>query len=116
MPTRASRPTPSSANTRVPLCDITLHDAEGTEIGFWCRVEQIAVDKAHGAHPDRLHHQGEVIGQSAGLVYIRFDRGDHSPFALRPHLVRVFDGPKGSRTDGGLIDPGTSHHGKQPCR
>lgn len=98
MPTRASRPAPSSARTRVPLCDITLHDAEGTEIRFWCRVEQVAVDKAHGAHPDRLHHQGEVLGQSADLVYVRFDRGSQTPISLRPHLVRVLDSPQGSRT------------------
>lgn len=89
---RASRDTESA---RVPLCDIPLHDAEGTEIRFWRRVEQVAVDKASGAHPDRLHHQGEVIGRSADLIYVRFDRGSQTPIPLRPHLVRLLEAPQG---------------------
>jgi hypothetical protein len=92
MSPRAPRPTPGTPrdpeSTRVPLCDIPLHDAEGTNIPLWCRVEQVAVDKAHGAHPARLHQQGQVIGQSADLVYVRFEH-DHQLIALRPHLVRV---------------------------
>jgi hypothetical protein len=52
------------------------------------------VDKAHGALPSRLHQQGEVIGRSAHLVYVRFERG-HQLIALRPHLVRVLDVPGG---------------------
>ena len=93
--TRASRPTPGDTrdteSTRVPLCEITLHDAEGTEIRFWSRVEQVAVDKAGGAAPDRLGQQGEVIGRSAHMVYVRFDHGSQTPIPLRPHLVRVLD-------------------------
>jgi hypothetical protein len=102
MPTPASRRAPGSArdttSTRVPLCDIALHDAEGTEVRWRCRVEQIAVDKAGGADPDRLNQQGEVIGRSADLVYIRFDHGSQTPIALRPHLVRVLDTPDASRS------------------
>jgi hypothetical protein len=100
MPTPASRPAPSSAHgtesTGVPLCDILLHDAEGTEIRWRCRVEQVAVDKAGGAYPDRLNQQGDVIGRSAHAVYVRFDHGNQSPIPLRPHLVRVLDTSEGS--------------------
>jgi hypothetical protein len=87
MPPRAAQPSHGTESTRVALCDIPLYDAEGTEIPLWCRVEQVAVDKAHGAHPARLHQQGQVIGQSAHLVYVLFD--DYQLIALRPHLVRV---------------------------
>jgi hypothetical protein len=98
MPTPAARPAPRSTRARVPLCDIVLHDAEGTEIRFWCRVEQVAVDKAGGALQERLHHRGEVIGRDADLVYVRFDRGSQSPIPLRPHLLRVLDSPEGSQS------------------
>jgi hypothetical protein len=83
--------TPAPRPARVPLCDIALHDAEGTEIRLWCRVEQVAVDKAGGADPAWLHQQGDVIGQSADLVYVRFEHGNQVPIPLRPHLVRVLD-------------------------
>jgi hypothetical protein len=97
MPTPASRrASRDTESARIPRCDIVLHDAEGTEIHFWSRVEQVAVDKAGGAHPDRLDHHGDVIGQSADLVYVRFDRGSQSPIALRPHLVRVLNTPERS--------------------
>jgi hypothetical protein len=36
----------------------------------------------------------DVIGRSAHLVYVRFERG-HQLIALRPHLVRVLDAPGG---------------------
>lgn len=91
--TRASQPARDTESTRVPLCDIPLHDAEGTTIPFRCRVEQVAVDKAHGAHPSRLHQQGDMIGRSADRVYVRFDC-DRQLIALRPHLVRVLDAPQ----------------------
>jgi hypothetical protein len=93
MPTPPPRPA-TDDSTHIPLCDIPLRDAEGTDIPLQCRVEQIAVDKAHGALPSRLHQQGDVIGRSAHLVYVRFERG-HQLIALRPHLVRVLDAPGG---------------------
>jgi hypothetical protein len=99
MPTPAPRPARDTKITRVPLCDITLHDAEGTEVHLWCRVEQVAVDKAGGAEPDRLHERGEVIGHSAHLVWVKFDHGSQTPIPLRPHLVRVLDTPEGSWSD-----------------
>jgi hypothetical protein len=95
MRTPASRPARDTKSTRVPLCDIVLHDAEDTEIRLWCRVEQVAVDKAGGAEPDRLHEQGKVIGHSAHLVWIKFDHGNQTPIPPRPHLVRVLDAPDG---------------------
>jgi len=60
-----------------------LHDAEGTEVHLWCRVEQLAVDKAAGAEPDRLHELGKVIGHSAHLVWVKFDHGSQTPIPLR---------------------------------
>jgi hypothetical protein len=95
MRTPAPRPARDTKITRVPLCDILLHDAEGTEIRWRCRVEQVAVDKAGGAYPDRLNQQGDVIGRSAHVVYVRFDHGSQTPIPLRPHLVHVLDAPEG---------------------
>jgi hypothetical protein len=94
MSSSAPKPAPGTPrdteSARVPLCDIPLHDAEGTDIPFWRRIEQVAVDQAHGAHPARLHQQGEVIGRSAHPVYVRFEC-DHQMIALRPHLVRLIE-------------------------
>jgi hypothetical protein len=79
----------------IPLCDIPLRDAEGTNIPLQCRVEQVAVDKGHGVLPSRLHQQGDVIGRSAHLVYVRF-ACERQMIALRPHFVRVLDAPSDS--------------------
>jgi hypothetical protein len=89
MRTPAPRPARDTEITRIPLCDIVLHDAEGTEVHLWCRVEQVAVDKAAGAEPAWLHELGEVIGHSAHLVWVKFDHGSQTPIPLRPHLVRL---------------------------
>jgi hypothetical protein len=98
MPTHTSPPAPGTSRdtegARVPLCDIPLRDAEGTDIPLQSRVEQITVDKTHGALPCRLHQQGQVIGRDAHLLYVRFDR-DYQMIALRPHLVRVLETPEG---------------------
>jgi hypothetical protein len=72
-----------------------LLDADGTPIPFKSRVEQITVDKEHGAQPARLHQQGQAIGRGTHLIYIRFDR-DNQTIALWPHLVRVLETPDGS--------------------
>ena len=69
-------------------------DAEGTPIPLQSRVEQVVVDKEHGALSCRLHQQGQVIGQGTNLLYVRFDRGNQL-IALRPHLVRVLETPDG---------------------
>jgi hypothetical protein len=65
-------PPPPDA-TAVALRDIPLLDAEGTEIPLGSRVEQVAVDEAHGALRSRLHHHGDVIGRGRHLVHVRFD-------------------------------------------
>ncbi len=67
-------------------------DAEGTPIPLQSRVEQVVVDKEHGALPSRLHQQGQVTGRGTNLVYVLFDHGNQL-IALRPHLVRVLDTP-----------------------
>ncbi|MGH3572591.1 MAG: hypothetical protein ACRDUW_12280 [Pseudonocardiaceae bacterium] len=67
-------------------------DAKGTHIPLLSRVEQITVDKSHGALPDRLHQQGQVIGRGTHLIYVRFDHGGQL-IALRPHHVRVLEEP-----------------------
>jgi hypothetical protein len=95
MRTPAPRPARDAESSGVPLCDIVLYDAEGTVVRLWCRVEQVAVDKAGGAEPDRLNQQGEVIGHSAHLVWVKFDHGSQSPVPLRPHLLRMLEMPKG---------------------
>jgi hypothetical protein len=65
-------------------------DAEGTPIPEQCRVEQVVVDKEHGALSCRLHQQGQVIGRGTTLLYVRFDHRNQL-IALRPHLVRVLE-------------------------
>jgi hypothetical protein len=67
-------------------------DAEGTHIPDGCRVEQVEVDRSHGALRSRLGKRGEVVGRSRGSrLYVRFE-GEAGPTSLRPHLVRVFEG------------------------
>lgn len=84
-------PEPRAAG--IPLRDIPLRDADGTDIRLLRRFEQVAVDPANGALPSRLHHQGKVIGRSAHLVYVLFDDGDQGIVPLRPHLLRLIDAP-----------------------
>ena len=67
-------------------------DAEGVHIPIQSRVEQVAVDKNHGALRDRLHHRGQVIGRGLHLIFVRFDHGNQL-IALRPHHVRVIKAP-----------------------
>jgi hypothetical protein len=98
MSTHTPQPAPvagrDTEGARVPLCDIPLRDAEGTDIPLRSRVEQIMVDKIHGALSCRLHQQGQVIGRGRQLVYVRFDH-DYQMIALPPHLVRVLETPDG---------------------
>lgn len=70
-------------------------DVDGTVIPLQSLVEQVAVDKAHGALPSRLNQQGQVVGHSLNLIYVRFGYEYHLS-TLRPHLVRVIDPPGGS--------------------
>jgi hypothetical protein len=55
-------------------------------------VEQIAVEKQHGALSFRLRKRGEVVGRAGGSsgnrVYVRFD-GEDKQVSIRPYLLRV---------------------------
>jgi hypothetical protein len=69
-------------------------DAEGTPIPLQSRVEQVVVDKEHGALASRLHQQGQVVGRGTTLVYVLFDH-DSQLIALQPHFLRVLNTPEG---------------------
>lgn len=66
-------------------------DADGNHIALMNRVEQVRVDKNHGALRERLH-QRQVIGRGTHLIYVRFDQGNPL-IALRPYHVRVIGVP-----------------------
>ncbi|MGH3429074.1 MAG: hypothetical protein ACRDRI_04045 [Pseudonocardiaceae bacterium] len=80
--------------TSVPLAANPPRDVDGTVIPLQSRVEQVAVDKAYGALPSRLHQYGQVVGQGADMLYVRFDR-EYRLTSLRPHLVRLVRAPDG---------------------
>ncbi|MGH3770298.1 MAG: hypothetical protein ACRDRW_02685 [Pseudonocardiaceae bacterium] len=80
------------AKVAAPLAANPPRDADGTFIPLRSRVEQVAVDKAYGALPSRLHQYGQVVGQGADLLYVRFDR-EYCLTSLRPHLVRLVQAP-----------------------
>ena len=64
-------------------------DAAGVSIPPDARVEQVLVDRPHGALPSRLGKQAQVIRRSRGnRLVVRFDGEDH-PVSIRPDLVRV---------------------------
>ncbi|MGH3700750.1 MAG: hypothetical protein ACRDQY_15030 [Pseudonocardiaceae bacterium] len=86
-------PTPQPDSTAVALCDIPLLDAEGTEIPLGSRVEQVAVNEAHGALRSRLHHHGDVTGRGRQLVYVCFDH-EWRMTSLRSVLVRLVSAPE----------------------
>jgi hypothetical protein len=53
------------------------------------RVEQVMVDRPHGALASRLGKQAQVIRRSQGSrLVVRFD-GETEPVSIRPDLVRV---------------------------
>jgi hypothetical protein len=83
MPTRPPRPAYNP-----------WRDVAGTPIPEQCRIEQIAVNKEHGALPSRLHQQGQVISRGHTRLHVRFDH-DNRLISLRPNLVRVLDAPRG---------------------
>jgi hypothetical protein len=64
-------------------------DAAGVSIPPGARVEQVLVDRAHGALASRLGKQAQVIRRSRGTrLVVRFD-GEDQPVSIRPDLVRV---------------------------
>jgi hypothetical protein len=53
------------------------------------RIEQVLVDRAHGALASRLGKQGGVIRRSRGSrLVVRFD-GEDQPVTIRPDLLRL---------------------------
>ena len=53
------------------------------------RVEQVLVDRAHGALASRLGKHAQVIRRSRGSrLVVRFD-GETHPVSIRPDLVRL---------------------------
>ncbi|MGQ0716900.1 MAG: hypothetical protein ACT4NP_06200 [Pseudonocardiales bacterium] len=66
-------------------------DVDGIHLPIGCRVEQIAVDKLHGAQPSRLHKHGDVTGRGTYRVQVQFD-DDDQPVSIRPHLLRRIPG------------------------
>ena len=87
----------SSRRTR-PVYD-RWRDEQGTHIGDRCRVEQIEVEKQHGALRSRLRKQGVVVGRAGGTngnrVYVLFD-GENEQVSIRPYLVRVLPADTGT--------------------
>lgn len=69
-------------------------DADGAPIPQQCRIEQVEVDKGHGALPSRLHKQGQVLGRGVTRLKMRFD-DENKLVRVRPHLVRVLTMPGG---------------------
>lgn len=63
-------------------------DTDGAPTPPYCRVEQIAVAKEHGALRSRLHQQGEVVDRRGARLVVLFD-GEEKSISIRPHLVRV---------------------------
>lgn len=70
-------------------------DTHGVPIPQQCRIEQLAVDKRHGALPSRLHKQGQVLSRGVTRLNVLFD-DENELVSIRPHLVRVLDAPGGS--------------------
>jgi hypothetical protein len=64
-------------------------DAAGVSIPSDAGVEQVLVDRAHGALASRLGKQAQVLHHSrGGRLVVRFDGEDH-PVSIRPDLVRL---------------------------
>lgn len=73
---------------RRPTYD-SWRDAAGVSIPPGARVEQVLVDRAHGALAFRLGKQAQVLRRSRGTrLVVRFD-GEDQPVSIRPDLVRV---------------------------
>jgi hypothetical protein len=64
-------------------------DAAEVSIPAGARVEQVLVDRAHGALASRLGKQAQVIRRSrSSRLVVRFD-GETRLVSIRPHLVRL---------------------------
>lgn len=64
-------------------------DAGGVPIPAGARVQQVAVDKPHGALPSRLGQFAVVVRRSrSSRLYVIFD-GETRTVSIRPDLVAV---------------------------
>jgi len=64
-------------------------DAAGVSIPPGARVEQVLVDRAHGALASRLGKQAQVIRYSRGSRLVVCFDGETHPVSIRPNLVRL---------------------------
>jgi hypothetical protein len=101
MEPRTPRPRSTPENSRRttggaprPLADFPLQDAEGRTLSLGDRVEQVSVDKDHGALRAWLHHYGKIIDRDR--VYVVFDQGWQHLVTIPPQHLRLLDTPDGS--------------------
>jgi hypothetical protein len=87
-PAEAVLPLKGRGRRRRPVYD-PGRDAAGVSVPPGARVEQVLVDRAHGALASRLGKHAQVIRYSRGSrLVVRFD-GETQPVSIRPDLVRV---------------------------
>ena len=87
-PAQAVLPLQGRGRRRRPAYD-PWRDAAGASIPPGARVEQVLVDRPHGALASRLGKRAQVIRRSRGSrLMVRFD-GEDQPVNIRPDLVRV---------------------------
>ena len=87
-PAQAVLPLHGRGRRRRPAYD-PWRDAAGVSIPLGARVEQVLVDRAHGALASRLGKQAQVIRRSRGSrLVVRFD-DETEPVSIRPDLVRL---------------------------
>jgi hypothetical protein len=87
-PAESVMPLKGRGRRRRPAYD-PWRDAAGVSIPPGARVEQVLVDRAHGALTSRLGKQAQVIRRCRGSrLVVRFD-GETQPVSIRPDLVRL---------------------------
>lgn len=75
-----------TARTMPPANDPWCN-AEGTEVGLFCWVEQVIESPEVGMLPSRLHQQGQVVGRGFDAFYVRF--ADNQVVSVSPNLLRI---------------------------
>lgn len=87
-PAQAVLPLKGQGRRRRPAYDPWC-DAAGVSILPGARVEQVLVDRAHGALASRLGRQAQVIRRSRGTRLVVWFDGEDQPISIRPDLMRV---------------------------
>lgn len=64
-------------------------DTAGVSIPPGARVEQVLVDRAHGAMASRLGKQAQVLRRSRGSRLVVCFDGENDPVSIRPDLLRL---------------------------